>query len=120
MSVAVETDTSQELLGSPGYLGIYQPHLQLVGHSLPDVDQPAGEGEEPDEVLGDVLGLLALTAPVDLLLDDGGDELLYLCLAVPGHQATLLHIDGKINDLHLLIWPGGGPAATGGSAIINK
>ena len=51
------------LYSLPGDLGVDEPHLELAGHDEPDLGQPAGEGEEPDEVPRDVLALLTLGPP---------------------------------------------------------
>ena len=51
------------LYSLPGDLGVDEPHLELAGHDESDLGQPAGEGEEPDEVPRDVLALLALGPP---------------------------------------------------------
>ena len=106
------------LYSLPGDLGVDEPHLELAGHDESDLGQPAGEGEEPDEVPRDVLALLALgppavinkqfsnsysklsktivtsfSGPVELLLDDVDRHLLHdlLHLAVAGDHSAVLH-----------------------------
>ena len=76
----------------------------------------AGEGEQSDEVPRDVLPLLALGPPVELLLHHAHGELLHHFLqgAVPGQHAAVLHgfsVDGQVYHLNLFVCPGRSPAA---------
>ena len=60
-----ESRENNPLYSLPGDLGVDEPHLELAGHDESDLGQPAGEGEEPDEVARYVLALLTLGPPTE-------------------------------------------------------
>ena len=61
-----ESRENNPLYSLPGDLGVDEPHLELAGHDESDLGQPAGEGEEPDEVARYVLALLTLGPPASI------------------------------------------------------